>query len=454
MVNPPPPLRAPEKHGAASAWIIVLLALLVCVAGFFGVRELTRPPALESNGEAAPVITVEVEPAKMTAWKETVELTGTVEATDRLQIGSEVGGLKIVEVLVEEGDRVRQGQLLARLNTSLLAARLDQLQARYTQQQAAVAKARRPQRPLEIAQLESAVHQAQAGIDQEKANLTLSQAALRNARANLDRYSNLYSEGAVPEVESENRLLEVQRQEAQVRAAEQRIEAASFAAKQARERLQLAESGGRAEDVVIAESQLRELQAQIDEVQAQIEQAHITAPSDGWVLVREAHLGDIASPGAVLFEIARGGQLQLSATVSETALAGIEPGMDASVVYGGKNIQASVDRITPQVDPQTRNAEVILRLPLDSGLQPGMFASASIELGAREQITVPLEAVLGESPEYYVYVLDGRSAKRVGVEIGGRRDGKASVVEGLKLGTEVITEGGGFLRDGDPVARS
>jgi len=442
------------KKGTASAWIVVILAFVGCVIAFQAVRWMTKPPETGPTTEAAPVVTVETVPAKLAAWPRTVELTGTVEAADRLQIGSEVGGLKLVEVLVEEGDRVRRGQLLARLNTSLLSARLEQLQARYTQQQAAVTKARQPQRPLEIAQLESAVRQAEANIDQEKANLSLAQSALSNAESNLNRYNTLYSEGAVPEVESENRLLEVQRQQAQVRATQQRIEAAQFAARQARERLQLAQSGGRAEDITIAQAQLKELQAQMDEVQAQIEQAQIVAPADGWILIRQAHLGDIASPGAVLFEMAREGALQLSGAVPETSLRGIEPGMEATVIHSGREIKATVDRIAPQVNPETRNAEVLLKLPNESGLQPGMFATAKIALGSTEQITVPLEAVLGQSPEYYVYVLEGQQAKRVPVEVGGRQNGQASVLEGLKVGTDVITEGGGFLRDGDPVTRS
>ena len=443
-----------NRKGAASAWIVVILAFVFCVIGFQAVRWMTKPPETGTTTEAAPVVTVETVPAKLASWPKRVELTGTVEATDRLQIGSEVGGLKIVDVLVEEGDRVRRGQLLARLNTSLLSARLEQLQARYTQQQAALSKARQPQRPLEIAQLESAVRQAEANVDQEKANLSLAQAALGNAESNLNRYNTLYSEGAVAEVESENRLLEVQRQQAQVRATQQRIEAATFAARQAKERLQLAQSGGRTEDVTIAQAQLKELQAQMDEVQAQIEQAQIVAPDDGWILVRKAHLGDIASPGAVLFELARNGALQLSGSVSETALRGIEPGMEATVTHSGRQIKATVARISPQVDPQTRNAEILLKLPPDSGLQPGMFATAAIDLGTTEQITVPLEAVLGQSPEHYVYLLDGQKAKRVQVEIGGRQNGQASVVNGLNVGADVITEGGGFLRDGDPVTRS
>jgi HlyD family secretion protein len=447
-------VKVEESKGAVSAWLVVILALLVCVGGFMAVRWLTRPPETGPGSEPVPVITVDVASAKLTPWRDSIELTGTVEAVDRLEIGSEVGGLKIVDVLVEEGDHVEQGQLLAQLNTRLLSARLDQLRARYTQQQAGLSKARQPHRPLEISQLESALRQAEATVDQEKANLSLARAALNNAQSNMGRYQNLYTQGAVAEVESETRELEVQRQQAQVRASEQRIQAASFAARQARERLQLARSGGRSEDITIARAQLRELQAQIDEVQAQIAQAQITAPSNGWILTRQAHLGDIASPGAVLFEIARDGELQLSGAVSETELTGIEPGMAATVFQGERKIEARVARISPQVDLQTRNAEVLLSLPNATGLKPGMFCSARIDLGSSEKITVPLEAVLGESPEYYVYVLKGQLAEQVPVVLEGRREGQAAISSGLTVGAEVITQGGGFLRDGDTVSRS
>lgn len=443
----------PTQKGAIGAWLLVLGALTLSIGGFFAVRWLTRAPDSAPTTEKRAVVTVDVAKATFRCVSENLDLNGTVEARDRLKVGTEVGGLKIVEILVEEGDYVRQGQLLARLNTDIAQAKLDQLQARYDQQTAALAKARQPQRPLEVAQLESALRQAESMIQQEEANARLVKSALSNAVANVNRYENLYDSGAVPATEAENRRLEADRQRAQLQGAENRIDSARFAARQARERLQLAQQGGRAEDVDIVQAQLRELKAQMDEVRVTIEQARIVAPADGRVLVREAHLGDIAGNGTVLFELAKNGELELLGKISETQVGQIEVGQPALVRHSGETIEAKVWKISPVVNEQDRNAEVRIALPSNSGLKPGMFAEATVALGDVKAITVPLEAVRGESPNYYVFTLDANVAKKQPVTVNSRQDGEASVLQGLTVGQEVVTEGGGFLRDGDTVTR-
>ena len=60
----------PERNrkGAASAWIVVILAFVFCVIGFQAVRWMTKPPETGTTTEAAPVVTVETVPAKLAAW--------------------------------------------------------------------------------------------------------------------------------------------------------------------------------------------------------------------------------------------------------------------------------------------------------------------------------------------------------------------------------------------------
>ena len=439
--------------GSASAWLLVLFAIAASIAGFFAVKHLTKAPESKAVAEKRPVVTVGVAKAAPVTVDDTLALNGTVQARDRLQIASEVGGLKIEQILVEEGDTVQRGQTLAVLNSDISLARLAQMQARRDQQVAALAKAKQPQRPLELAQLESALRQAEQAVQQEQANAQLVKVALQNAEANLSRYSNLYGQGAVPQTEQENRKLEVDRQRAQLQGAQNRIEAAKFAAQQAREGLQLGQQGGRAEDVDIVQAQIRELDAQIEEIRVLIGQATIKAPEAGWVLKREARLGDVATAGKVLFELAENSQLELLGQVPEVRLGQVRIGQTVTVKHGETTVQGHVWKISPQVDAQTRNAEVRIALPANSALRPGMFAEASLILGQTTAIGVPQESVRGEDPHYYVFLLDGDKARRQDVSVSERRQGKAMIDGGVKLGQEVITDGGGFLRDGDTVTR-
>lgn len=443
------------KRGSASAWVLVLGTIALCVFAFLGVRFMTQAPKVEKSQEKPAVLPVSIGSVVSETWSRKVQLTGSVRAEDRLKVGSELSGLKIVEVAVEEGDEVAQGQLLCRLNTDILRAKRDQLEARYAQQQAAVAKAIQPNRPLEIAQLESAVKQAQAVVEQEKANQRLAEASLENARLNASRYDSLYDKGAVASAESENRTLELERQQSTVQAARDRVQAAEFAVRQANERLRLAEEGGRTEDIDIARAQARELQAQIDEVNTQIAQADITAPAAGWVLTRDAHLGDIVGGATVLFEIAKFGRLELAGELAATQLSSVKIGQSVTVMHADLEVKGVISRVSPLVDPQTRNAELVVSLPRDSGLRPGMFVSATLETDSVQAATIPLEAVRGENPDFYVFVLlPGEVVKKTPIVLGERQQGKAVVKSGLSVGDKVITKGAAFLRDGDKVTLS
>ncbi|MCA9797335.1 MAG: efflux RND transporter periplasmic adaptor subunit, partial [Candidatus Eremiobacteraeota bacterium] len=381
-----------------------------------------------------------------------IEITGTVAARDKLTVGSEVNGLRIEQVLVEEGDWVGRGQTLATLNSSLLEARLQQLRARYNQAEAALSKARQPNRQEEIAALELALHQAQSNVELEQSNLALAKANLENARQNAERYQNLYESGAIAAEQVENRQTEFRRQQAQVRAAHDRIEAAQFARSQAKERLDQAKSGGRAEDVEIARASLNEIGAQIEELQAQLAQTRIVAPDSGWILTRSAHLGSIASAGSPLFTIARGGQLELLGELPETDLDRIDLGQAVQVSHGETSVEGSIWKISPQVDETTRTAIVRVALPDRSALRPGMFAKGEIQLGHSEVLTVPAEAVRGESPDYFVYLLEDTTARRQPIQVARRSQDLVAIKQGLKAGQKVIVEGAGLIRDGDTVS--
>lgn len=442
------------KRRKIGPWLLVLATIVLSVVSYHGIAWLTQPPEIAVQEEPVAVLTVDTEAVQETVFPVTLSITGTVEARERIEVGSEVSGLRIVEVLVEEGDRVSAGQPLVRLNQDLLRARQEQLKARYEQQEAGVAKARQPERPLEIAQLRSAWQQAVAFVDQQRADQAVAEAALRDAERNFQRFQSLLNEGAVPRSDFNQRELEIAQARGQVDAAKTRLVSAEFAAKQARDRLALSEQGGRQEDISIAKSQLRELSAQLDEVQAQLDQTNILAPVAGWVLEREARLGDIASSGKTLVVLAQGGEIELKGQLPETMLRSISIGQKVFVLRDEKKLEGRIYRISPQVDPATRNAEVRIELPSNQGLLPGMFVEAQVQLKEQKTLAVPVEAVFGENPNTHVFVAnDGKVEKRV-VQLGERSQGHVAVLSGLKVGEEVVVRGGGFLRDGDPVQHS
>lgn len=440
-----------RQTGRIGGWLLVGLALAVAVGTLVVLRATLKKPVSTATNEKRPVITVAVMPAAYRAVDRTLAVTGTVSAWDELSVGSEANGLRIEAVHVEEGDEVTRGQVLAELNSSILRAQLQALQARYSQAGAAIEKAVQPNRPQDLLALESALRGAEASVDQEQANLVQTRANLENARTNATRYAASLSEGFVTAQEAENRQTELERQRALVQAAEHRVEAARFAAEQARQRLDVARIGGRREDVEIAQATRAEIAAQIQQVQAQIAQTTILAPDDGLIVKRQAHLGDIASAGKTLFTMVRRNRLELKAQMPEVDLDEIRVGQGVSLEYDGRTVVGKVFQVSPTVDPSTRLGVVRVSVPDRSGLRPGMFVRGTIALGSRNVLSVPSVAVLGEAGKYFVFTLEGDVVHRTSVETGARAADRVEIMTGLKPGEKVVVEGAGFLSDGDAV---
>lgn len=440
------------RAGRVSSWALVAVAALLAV-GTLAVLRSRLAPSRETAAPTArpPVVTVAATAPAYRSVAGSLPVTGTISARDELNLGSEANGLRIEAVLVDEGDLVRKGQVLARLNSRVLQAQLESLQARLAQASAAVSKAIQPNRPQDILALESAYQQAQAMVDQERANLLQAEANLQNARTNATRYSASLSEGFVTAQEAENRQTELQRQQALYEAARERIQAARFASEQARQRLEMARVGGRQEDVTIARANQAEIAAQIQQVEALLDQTRILAPDDGLIVRRQAHLGDIASPGKTLFTMVRQNQLELRAQVPEVDLERLRVGQKVTLETEDRTVDGRIWQLSPTVDPGTRLGEARVDVPTRSGLRPGMFVRGTISLGSRQVLTVPPSAVQGDAGKYFVYVLEGEVARRTPIQAGTRTSELVEIVGGLEPGQKVIVEGSGFLSDGDTV---
>ncbi|MBX7248935.1 MAG: efflux RND transporter periplasmic adaptor subunit [Caulobacteraceae bacterium] len=114
----------------------------------------------------------------MAALPMTVDASGTIAAWQEIPVGSEAGGYEAVQVLVDEGSYVRQGQLLVKLNDRLLRAQLASAQATVNQTAAALSRAR---------ELNAKGYLAKAALDTAVANAATAQAGLAEARARLDQ---------------------------------------------------------------------------------------------------------------------------------------------------------------------------------------------------------------------------------------------------------------------------
>ena len=407
-----------------------------------------------SSSQSAAVATVSTIAAGLSPVKSHVSVSGSIAARHAVDIGAEVSGLKIVEVNVDHGDFVTRGQVLARMNSDILQAQLSREKANLDGALASVQKARQPNRVEDIAGLRAAVSQAEAATSQARANLHRAQANASNLRGTAERYVELGRQGAASRLEVDNHHAAATMAEAEAGATKRQIEASEFAVTQAREKLRAAEAGGRHEDISISLASAGQIRASIRQIEAQMAQAVVRAPSNGVITKRFAELGEISSSGQPMFSMSRDNELELQGQVQEVDLPNIKAGQMVTVTPASpqlKPFSARVREIDPTVDPRTRLGMVYIDVSGNAHLKQGMYATATIESGVRQALTVPSKSVLVQDSSKVVFVLRGTQVERRVVQLGTVSGDMVEVLAGLTVGEQIITDGAGFLSDGDVV---
>ena len=232
---------------------------------------------------------------------------------------------RIIRMLVQEGDRVSQGDLLATLDTRRLQARLDQTEAQVIAQQQLVAKLEAGTRPEEL--------------NQARANLELAQAEARDAEQSLRRVQSL----------TRQKLASAQQSDDAVAA----FAAASARVKVAQAGLELALAGPRQEDIAAARATLQALEAQQELARHELDDASLYAPSNGVIRNRILEPGAMASPQQPVYTLALTNPIWIRAFVDEPDLGKIYPGMAATVStdsFVGKRYPGWVGYISPTAE--------------------------------------------------------------------------------------------------------
>jgi RND family efflux transporter MFP subunit len=205
-----------------------------------------------------------------------------------------------------------------------------------------------------------------------------------------------------------------------------------------------------------AQARVRVAQAQLAGAQARIGRLDIRAPSSGLVLARNVEVGQIVSGGAgALFRLARGGEMEMRASLSQQDLSRVRTGMAASVKPIGldRTFPGTVWQIAPVIDPQSRQGEVRISIPYDPAIRPGGFAEAKIASGSTTAPVLPQSAVLSDAQGNYVYIVNPQNEiERRAIKVGAIDDEGVTIAEGLSGQESVVLSAGAFLNPGQKVA--
>ncbi|WP_405051555.1 efflux RND transporter periplasmic adaptor subunit [Sphingomonas sp.] len=205
-----------------------------------------------------------------------------------------------------------------------------------------------------------------------------------------------------------------------------------------------------------ANARVRVAQAQLGAAQAQIGRLDIRAPTSGLILARSIEVGQMVTGGAGgLFRLAKGGEMEMRAALSQQDLALVRSGMAASVKPIGtdRTFSGTIWQVSPVINPQSRQGEVRISIPYDSSIRPGGFAEARIAAGITTAPLLPQSAVLSDSKGNYVYVVNARNmVERRAIKLGDVGDRGIGISEGLNGQERIVESAGPFLNPGQKVA--
>ena len=204
-----------------------------------------------------------------------------------------------------------------------------------------------------------------------------------------------------------------------------------------------------------ANARIRVAEAHLNAMRAQLTRLNIHSPAPGRVLERNVEPGQVVSGGSgALFRVARGGEMELRAQLSESDLVALPIGASAQVTPIGstRSFTGSVWQISPVVNQQNRQGIARVAVAYDPSLRPGGFASVEIVAGSQEAPVLPESAILSDNDGNFVYVVDkANRAQRRAVKTGTVTPNGIAVIEGLQGTEQVVLRAGGFLNPGDKV---
>jgi len=325
-------------------------------------------------------------------WPVVVPVTGSLRSRSIVEVRAEVPG-RLVATHFDEGDTVRRDEVLAEIDPTHFRLARDQ---------------------------------AAASLSVAQASLVRMRVLAEHAAREKERADNLMRSGGITDRDHQAAITAVMDADAQVRLAEAQCE-------QARAVLAIAEKA--------------------------LADCRIIAPIDGRVSRKALDRGTLVAAGATLYTLVDNTRLDFECQVPSYRIAGVRPGQPVSFTtpsWGDKTFEGTVSAVNPSVESDNRSVKVTIqtRNPGEA-LKSGMYANGEIRIRVEPKaMVIPRSALISEEvapPSAAVYVVEAGVVRRRQVRVGGTREDRVWIEDGLAENDWIIVEIGPALKDGLPV---
>ncbi|MBW4560408.1 MAG: efflux RND transporter periplasmic adaptor subunit [Mojavia pulchra JT2-VF2] len=427
-----------KKSKNKTRWLSWLLAL--AFLGGIGYAIYYQVAVVPTQQARRRVLT---QPVQRQTLAIAVSANGTVKPERLINLSPKNSGI-LKQLLVKEGDIVKQGQIVAYMDDSNLRGQLTSAQGQLAQAEANLQKAQAGNRPQDIAQAQAQLDEAEANLQkvqagnrsqdiaQAQARLQSAQAALSKAEDNFRRNQQLYNAGGISlqtlnQSRADRDSAQATVNEAQQALALQKagsrsedIEQARAVVNQRQQALALLKAGTRREDIDAARAQVTSARGSLQNIQAQINDTIIRAPFEGVVTKKYADPGAFVTPTTASSDVssatsssilALASTNEVVANLAETNISKIRLGQTVTIradAYPGKKFEGKVKQIAAQSVVTQNVTSFEVRVALSDPqrlLRSGMNVTTEFQVGQLENaLVVPTAAVVRRENATGVFV--------------------------------------------------
>lgn len=378
--------------------------------------------------EAEPIVPVQVMPVRTDSIRRIVTADAVLFARDWSNVMPKISA-PVRKFYVNRGDHVKQGQLVAELESSDLRAAAAESKGQFDQAEANYRTTAGASVPEEVVKAELDVQAAKQAADA--------------AQKLLENRQKLLQEGALA-----RKLVD----DAQVAYAQARSQYET-----AQSHLKALQSVGKQEQIKGAAAQVEAAKGHQESAQAQLGYAQIHSPIAGVVSDRPVYPGEMANPGTPLLTVMDISSVSAHANIPQTEAAALKVGNAATITQIGTDLEipGKVTMVSPAVDPNSTTVQVwVAAANPGERLKPGTSVRVSIVAATLPKaVVVPAAAILPSSEGGTSVIVAGSDsvAHEKKVQIGIREPDKVQILSGVSPGDPVVIVGGVGLQDGTKV---
>jgi HlyD family secretion protein len=432
--------RSARGDGAPPSWarryIIIGIAVVVLLGVCAGAYRLLSPDSPE-------VEVVRASAESSAGGGIVLSATGYIISHHKINVNSKVTG-RVKWIGVEKGDKVKEGQVLVRLED-------DEFQAQYQQAHGAAENASAYYEELKNGSRPEEIQEAQHNLDEARATLV-------DDKATLNRTQNLSNQGVVSRQALDDAIAKFQADQQRANSLQRAFE--------------LSKLGPRAEEIARAKGAMVQAEGQEAYAKSQLDATVIRAPVTGTILERTAEKGELVTsqfasgaaggPQGEVVALADLNDIQADLDIAQDDFAKLSPRQKASIsvdAFPDRKYDGVISEISPEANRQKATVEVKVQiLNPDSYLRPEM--NTTVKFLANETpksansapsgVFVPTTAVHDQDGKKIVFIAFNGKAVLRPVQVTAQRSG-GTLVTGLVGGENVITSAPPSLKNGDKI---